>query len=56
MLVLTREEKQAVIITASNGEKIVVTLCRIDGGRTRMGFTAPPEVHIVRAELEGRAA
>ncbi len=48
MLVLSRKVGEEVVI---NGE-IRITICRIDGNQVRIGFQAPPEVHIVRAELK----
>lgn len=55
MLVLSRKKNERVVLNV-NGVQIVVVVVRIDGDRTRIGFDAPKEVHIVRGELEGKAA
>lgn len=47
MLVLSRKEGQKVYI----GRNIVVTVNRIDGHVVSLGFDAPQNVRIVRAEL-----
>ena len=48
MLVLSRKVGEEVVIAG----EIKVTVCRIDGNQVRLGFQAPPSVHIVRAELK----
>jgi len=48
MLVLSRKIGEEVVIDGH----IRVTVCRIDGHQVRLGFHAPPEVHIKRAELK----
>lgn len=55
MLVLSRKQRQAITITV-NGVRIRVSINRIDGNRVSIAVEAPREVHIVRSELEGRAA
>ena len=47
MLMLTRKEGEFVLI----GDGITVLVDRITGGRVRIGFTAPPNVKIIRGEL-----
>jgi sRNA-binding carbon storage regulator CsrA len=43
------------VITASNGEEIVVRLLDVQGHeRARLGFTAPPGVKINRREVQER--
>lgn len=47
MLVLTRKVGEKIYL----GDDIVVTVTAISGQQVRLGFTAPPEVAIVRNEL-----
>jgi carbon storage regulator len=47
MLVLTRKVGEKIYL----GENIVVTVTAISGQQVRLGFTAPPEVAILRNEL-----
>jgi len=47
MLVLSRKEDQSIEI----GKEIVITVLSIDGGRVRLGISAPPDVKIRREEL-----
>lgn len=44
MLVLTRKEGEAIVIDGT----IVVTVCRIEGNRVRLGVDAPQDKKIVR--------
>lgn len=48
MLVLSRKETQTIKI----GDDIEVTLVRVCGDRVRVGIQAPPEMLILRGELE----
>ena len=50
MLVLSRKESERLII----GEKIVVTIVRIEGGSVRVGIEAPSDVQIQREEVRRR--
>jgi carbon storage regulator len=47
MLVLSRKCGESVVI----GEGIVVTILAAQGGRVRLGVTAPPEVPVHREEI-----
>jgi carbon storage regulator len=47
MLVLSRKENEELVI----GDKIVVRIIRIAGGRVQLGIEAPSEVSIRRAEI-----
>jgi len=47
MLVLTRKVGEKIYL----GENIVVTVTAVSGQQVRLGFTAPPEVAILRNEL-----
>ena len=49
MLVLTRKLMEKVYI----GDKICVTVVRLEGGQVRLGIDAPREISVVRAELLG---
>jgi carbon storage regulator len=50
MLVLSRRERQRIKL----GDSIVVTIVRVAGDRVRIGIEAPPEVLVLRDELEPR--
>ena len=50
MLVLSRKEGQQIQIA----EAITVTVLSLQGGRVRLGFTAPPNVSIHREEVSRR--
>ena len=52
MLVLSRREKERIKL----GDSIVVTIVRVTGDRVRIGIEAPPEVIVLRDELEPRVA
>lgn len=56
MLVLSRKTNEAIVITASNGERITVTPVEIRGsgniGVVRLAFTAPDEVRIDREHID----
>ena len=47
MLVLTRKAKETIHI----GNDIVITIIETQGGKTRVGIEAPPNVKIVRGEI-----
>jgi len=48
MLVLSRKEHERIRL----GRDIVVTVVRVSGDKVRLGIEAPPEVLILRDELE----
>jgi carbon storage regulator len=50
MLVLSRRERERIKL----GDSIVVTIVRVSGDRVRIGIEAPPEVLVLRDELEPR--
>lgn len=50
MLVLSRTTGEELII---NGN-IRVTVVGVSGNRVRLGITAPPEIRIIRKEIEAR--
>jgi carbon storage regulator len=49
MLVLSRKLGEKLVIS----ENITVTVVGIDRGRVRLGFDAPKDVSILRAEIAG---
>jgi carbon storage regulator len=49
MLVLSRKLGEKLVIS----ENITVTVVGIDRGRVRLGFDAPKDISILRAELAG---
>src|SRR6516162_5673569 len=53
MLVLSRQRNQEVLFPTINTAVRVVS---IKGGTVRLGIEAPPEVPVLRAELQNRAA
>ncbi len=48
MLVLSRKESEKIIL----GGDIVLTIVRLSNDRVRLGIEAPPEMLILREELE----
>ena len=52
MLVLTRKKDERINI----GSDIQVVILEIQGNRVRLGLVAPPQVPILREELQAHAA
>ncbi len=50
MLVLSRRESERIKL----GNSIVLTVIRVSGDRVRLGFEAPPDVLVLREELQTR--
>ena len=50
MLVLSRRESERIRL----GKSIVVTVVRVSGDKVRLGIEAPPDVLVLREELEPR--
>jgi carbon storage regulator len=50
MLVLSRKERERIRV----GDSIVVTIVRVSGDKVRIGIEAPPDVIVLRDELEPR--
>ncbi len=50
MLVLSRREGERIRL----GDSIMVTVVRVVGDRVRLGIEAPPDVLVLRDELEPR--
>ncbi|MDP7015022.1 MAG: carbon storage regulator [Pirellulaceae bacterium] len=48
MLVLSRKETERIKL----GDSIVVTVVRVAGDKVRLGIEAPPDVLVLRDELE----
>ncbi len=48
MLVLSRRESERIRV----GESIVVTVVRLGGDKVRIGIEAPPEMLVLRDELQ----
>ena len=48
MLVLSRRENERIRL----GDSIVVTVVRLSGDKVRLGIEAPPDVVVLREELE----
>lgn len=51
MLVLSRRERERIRL----GDSIIVTVVRVAGDKVRLGIEAPPEVLVLRDELEPHA-
>ena len=51
MLVLSRKESERIRL----GKSIVVTVVRVSGDKVRLGIEAPPDVLVLREELEVHA-
>jgi carbon storage regulator len=48
MLVLSRKQNERIRV----GDSVVVTVVRVSGDRVRIGIQAPPDVRVLRDELE----
>ncbi|MBM4000891.1 MAG: carbon storage regulator [Planctomycetes bacterium] len=48
MLVLSRKETERIRL----GDSIIVTVVRVAGDKVRLGIDAPPDVLVLREELE----
>ena len=48
MLVLSRKQAERIKL----GESIVVTVVRVSGDKVRLGIEAPPDVLVLRDELD----
>jgi carbon storage regulator len=48
MLVLSRKQNERIRV----GDSVVVTVVRVSGDKVRIGIEAPPEVRVLRDELE----
>jgi len=48
MLVLSRKQNERIRV----GESVVVTIVRVSGDKVRIGIEAPPNVRVLRDELE----
>ncbi len=51
MLVLSRRERERIRL----GDSIVITVVRVARDRVRLGIEAPPDVLVLRGELEARS-
>lgn len=51
MIVLSRRPLEAVVIFLPDGRQIEVVVTQVSNGKTRLGFTAPPDVVLMRKEL-----
>jgi carbon storage regulator len=52
MLVLSRRQSERIRL----GHDIVVTVVRVAGDKVRLGIEAPPDVVVLRDELESHSA
>ena len=52
MLVLSRRESERIRL----GDSIVITVVRVTGDKVRLGIQAPPDVLVLRDELEPKDA
>ena len=52
LLILRRKPREAVLI----GKSITVWVLGVEGDRVKLGFDAPDDVVIIRAELDGAGA
>ncbi len=51
MLVLSRKQNERIRV----GDSVVVTVVRVSGDKVRIGIEAPPNVRVLRDELEDEA-
>jgi carbon storage regulator CsrA len=55
MLVLKRKPNESVRVVGSDGRTVEITVVSVDGrDAVRLGFSAPPDIRIVRSELTER--
>ena len=57
MLVLSRRRDEKILVKIPGIDRdveVVLTVVQIEPNRVRLGFEAPPDVTILREELEGR--
>jgi carbon storage regulator len=52
MLVLSRRERESIRLD----DRIVITVVRVQGDRVRIGIEAPPDVAVLRTELQPHTA
>jgi len=52
MLVLSRKQAERIRL----GDSIVVTIVRVSGDKVRLGIEAPPDVIVLRDELEDESS
>jgi carbon storage regulator len=48
VLVLSRKQNETIVV----GDSIEITVCRVVGGKVKLGLQAPPGMRIRRGELE----
>ena len=51
MLVLTRKTGEAIELSRSDDGEVLATIV-VTGRGTKIGISAPPEIHVVRTEIE----
>ena len=54
MLVLSRKRDEKILLEVDGGEKIELTIVRIDNNKVRLGIEASDNTKILRSELVGR--
>jgi carbon storage regulator CsrA len=54
MLVLTVVAGSGLTMTLDNGERVRVKIVRVSGNKVRLGIDAPPDVDIVRDDVQRR--
>lgn len=52
MLLLTREENEAIVATTESGQRIIFRVTRCQAGRTQFAVSAPKSVRIDREEID----
>lgn len=56
MLVLSRKRDEKILLEVNGGEKIELTVVRIDNNKVRLGIQASENTTILRSELLDRNA
>lgn len=51
MLIITRKANQAIELHLESGERVTISVLRLQGSRVRLAVNAPQSVHVVRSEL-----
>jgi carbon storage regulator len=54
MLVLSRREREDIIVTTADGTRVRIAVIEIRHDRVRLGFEAPDDTTINRLELQER--
>jgi len=54
MLCLSRKKSQGISLTLADGQRVLIAVSEVAGGRTVIGVQAPQSIRILRSELDGQ--